>query len=334
MGGNEVNGSRIGIVIHTDLRDLLFSPEDKARMKGLGKVVWTDSPTPLSVESACELLAECEIGVGSWRTPFPTEELLKACRRLRLWEHVAGSVKHMFGPHLDGRDLMIASCATALADCVAEMTLGELIIGLKRVLDDSAANRCGRPFPKAGMKTLSSSVVGVIGASHVGRRVIALLRPFGCEILLYDPFVSEAEADEMGVRLVKELVELCSASNAVTLHTPALPTTEKVIGAREFQAMRDDALFINTARGMCVDEEALITELKKGRLFAFLDVTHPEPPTEDSPLRKLPNVVYTSHIAGLADFKMGKQAVDDVAAFLQGGAPLYVVTADMLDRIA
>ena len=68
--------------------------------------------------------------------------------------------------------------------------------------------------------------------------------------------------------------------------------------------------------------------------MAFLDVTEPEPAPDDSPLRRLPNVVLTSHMAGLADWKMGRQAVDDVERFLRGERPLMAVTPDMLDRLA
>ena len=326
--------TRIGVVIHTSLRDRLFSQEDQARLNALGDVTWTDSVDPISVEEACALLADCEVGVGSWRTPYPTAELLAACPRLRLWEHVAGTVKHMFGPHLHGRNLTIASCKTANADSVAEMTIGEIILGLRRVFPNAAANREGPVGKPANLKLLWGSTVGVIGASEVGKRVIRLLQPFGCSILLYDPFVSEEQATGMGTSLVHDLVELCAHSDAVTLHTPDLPSTQGIVGAREFKAMRDDAIFINTARGRCIDEAALVAELERGRLFAFLDVSWPEPALADSPLRRLPNVVYTSHIAGPETPNLGHQAVNDIAAFLAGGRPAYVVSEAQLPMTA
>jgi len=108
----------------------------------------------------------------------------------------------------------------------------------------------------------------------------------------------------MGAELVADLMELCRRSDAVTLHTPPLPSTEKLLRAEHFQVMADDAVFINTSRGICLDEQALIAELAKGRLFAFLDVSAPEP------------------------------AVDDITAFLAAGQPLRAVTADKLDRMA
>lgn len=329
-----VDRVKIGVVIHTKLRDRIFTQEDMARLSRLGDVIWTNSPDPISIEEACELLADCEVGVGSWKTPYPNAELMAACPKLRLWEHVAGTVKHMFGPHLEGRDLVIASCKTANADSVAEMTLAEIILGVRRVFENAAANRAGPAGWPPNLKTLWESTVGVVGASEVGKRVIALLQPFGCPILLYDPYVSKDQAAAMGARLVADLAELCAESDVVSLHTPDLPETRHIIGARELQAMRDDAIFINTARGRCVDEAALVAELERGRLFAFLDVTFPEPPAADSPLRRLPNVVYTSHIAGPQSANLGHQAVNDIAAFLQGGSPTAVVTEDMLGTTA
>lgn len=316
--------AKIGVVIPVPLRRKLFDESDIERLKTLGDAEITDSTGHLSMADACRLLADCEVGVGSWGTVSPCEELLSACPRLRLWEHVAGSVKHMFGPHLQGRDLTIASCAPASAGNVAEFTLGEIIVGVRRIVGPGGAKR----------KCLSDATIGVIGASAVGRRVIRLLEPFGPSVLLYDPFVDAAEADRMGARLVTDLLELCAACDVVTLHAPALPSTAKMLGAVHFRAMRDDAIFINTARGACVDEPALIAELEKGRLFAFLDVTDPEPAPDDSPLRRLHNVILTPHVAGPADRKIGRQAVDDIAAFLAGGSPRRAVTADMLDRLA
>jgi phosphoglycerate dehydrogenase-like enzyme len=107
-----------------------------------------------------------------------------------------------------------------------------------------------------------------------------------------------------------------------------------MLGAEHFQAMRDDAVFVNTSRGRCIDEQALIAELGKGRLFAFLDVSDPEPTPDDSPLRRLPNVVYSTHIAGDKNTRLGDQAVADIEAFMRGEPPCRAVTEDMLARIA
>jgi phosphoglycerate dehydrogenase-like enzyme len=324
--------ARIGVIIPATLRDQLFAAADCRRLETLGQVSWNESKQHLTAAEATNFLTTCDIAIGSWGTAHPaTPGLLAACPRLRLWEHAAGSVKHMFGPHLQDRDLVVASCKGAIADCVAEHVIGALIVGLRRVIENASANRLGPARAPDGLRVLSGSTIGVIGASEVGKRVIRLLRLFGCEVLCYDPF---ADAAALGVEKIANLAELCSRCHALTLHTPLLPSTDKLVGARELAAMRDGTLFINTSRGECVDQDALTRELESGRLRAWLDVTTPEPLPVGSVLRTLPNVVLTSHIAGPATVNIGRQAVDDVAAFLAGGAPQCVISADMLERSA
>jgi phosphoglycerate dehydrogenase-like enzyme len=325
---------KIGVPIHQPLASALFSVADRARLASLGEVAWAAADQPLTSEQAVALLHDADAAIGSWKAPPPDELLLATCPKLRLWVHAAGSVKALFGPHLRGRGLVIASCAPAIAEQVAEFTVGLIIVGLKRLVPNAAANRAG-PVPKPpNALTPGSATVAVIGASHVGRGVMRLLAPLGARVLLFDPYVSPDQARELGATKVDELVELCASSDLVTLHAPLLPGTRHMLSGPHFRAMRDDTVFINTARGGCVDEAALLTELSKGRLSAFLDVTNPEPAAADSPLRRLPNVVLTSHIAGMAEHRIGKQAVDDVEAFLSGRQPKLVVTEEMLERVA
>lgn len=325
---------RIGVVIHRPLRDQMFAPVDRQRLESLGDVVWAEDERPVTVSAAIDLLRDCDVGVGSWNSPYPSAALLEGCPRLALWEHVAGSVKHMFGSHLDGRNLVIASCKPALADTVAEYTLGQIILALRDFFANAMANRQGIVPKPTRMKMLAGSTIGIVGASLIGRRVIRLLKPFACHILVYDPYLSDAESEPLGVEKTT-MESLCARSDVVSLHTPDTEEARNIMGAREFASMRDDAVFINTARGTCVDEAALIAELSRGRLFAILDVTMPEPPAVDSPFRTLPNVVYTSHIAGWPPaYNLGHQAVDDIVAFLSGGSPEYVTTAEMLASTA
>ncbi len=326
--------ARIGVVIHTPLRNQLFSAEDQTRLERAGSVAWADAERPLTVDAARALLAGCSIGIGSWGSPYPSAELLDGLPELRCWIHAAGTVKHMFGPHLEGRELTIASCKTAIADCVAEMVLAEIILGLRGVFPNAAANRNRAAPNPQGLRVLFGATVGVVGASEVGRRVVRLLQPFRCRTLVYDPTLTPAAAVELNATIEPDLLALCAASDVVTLHTPDIPACRGLLGAAEFAAMRPDTIFINSSRGACIDQAALTAELERGRLFAFLDVTEPEPAPVDSPLRRLGNVVLTSHIAGPATFNLGRQAVEDAEAFLSGEQPACVVTAGQLETSA
>lgn len=325
---------KIGVVIHTALREQIFTHEDWSRLQNLGEVVATESRTPITAEAACEILKGCEVGMGSWGTPYPNPTIMANCPQLRLWEHAAGTVKHMFGAHMEGSPLKIASCKGAIADSVAEMVLGQILLGLRGVFENARENRKGIASKPKQMRTLAGASIGIIGASEVGRRVIRLLRAFPCRILLYDPYCTSEQAQALGTEPYESLEALCRESDVVSLHVPDLDETADMMNSTLFQAMKDDTIFINSARGRSVDEAALIAELEKGRLFAFLDVSAPEPAVADSPFRTLPNVVYTSHIAGPPTVFIGKQAVDDIEAYVHGRSPLCIVLPETLGIIA
>jgi len=325
----------IGMLIPEANRPSLFSDGDMARLQALGRLKLNERNRHMDGAEAGGFLRDCGIALGSWGTPHPgTPGLLEKCPHLRLWEHVAGSVKGMFGPHLQGRTLTIASCAPAIGDSVAEFVLAQLIDGLRGISSNAEANRREpRPYPKH-RKCLFESVVGVLGASQVGRKVISLLKGMGAGVVVYDPYLEPGEAQRLGVIKETDLTALFRGADAVTMHTPALPATRKIVGAEQLQALRDGAVLVNASRGECLDEQALVEELRRGRITAFLDVSSPEPAAMDSELRSLPNCRYTSHIAGGPSLRLGRQAVDDVEKFLRGEPPLMPVTEAMLERTA
>lgn len=325
---------KVGVLVPAKASEELFSAESREKLGRFADVVWNETDRQLSEEEASAFLQSCDVAVGSWGTAKPTKAILDSCPQLKLWEHAAGTVKPFFTDDLRGRELTIASCAPAIAKTVAELVLGEIIVGLRRIIPNSQQNRSERGAKPARKLYAAKSTVGVIGASWVGRQVIGLLRPFQVKVLLYDPYITREAASALGAEKVGALMELCAASDAVTLHTPRTKETYRMLKAAEFQAMKDDCVFINTSRGDCIDEAALIAELQKGRLFAFLDVSDPEPALPDNPIRTLPNVVYTSHLAGGASYHIGDQAVSDIEAFANGQRPLMVVTWDMLERMA
>ncbi len=165
--------------------------------------------------------------------------------------------------------------------------------------------------------------------------MIELLKPFGPKVLLYDPFVNEEGAKALGVEKV-ELDDLLRRSDVVSIHAPANKSTYQLLNAKGLALMKDDALIINTGRGTLIEEPALIEELRKGRFFAFLDVTDPEPPSLDSPLRSLDNVVITPHIAGCIENcnQMGELAVEEFRRFFAGEPAVYQITPEMFERIS
>lgn len=133
-----------------------------------------------------------------------------------------------------------------------------------------------------------------------------------------------------------DLDELLATSQVVALHAPVLPETRHLIGARELALMPDSAVLVNTARSWLVDQDALLAELRSGRLDAALDVFDLEPLPTDHPFRTLPNVLLTPHqAAGTVECRrrQGGIVLDEIARFAAGQPLRHAVTPAMLSRM-
>jgi len=299
-------------------------------------VIHHEGAEPAQKNDLLALLPGADACITSWDVAPLDAEVIAAAPRLRALVHMGGSVKKTVSDALWDKGINVFSARPALAKDVAETTLGLMIVGIKNIVPLANHVRAGgwRESPYWPSRELHRNQIGIIGASEVGRHVIALLRPFGAHILLYDPFVAEAQAEKLGVRKVS-LEELVREADIVSLHAPLLPATHKMLNADLLGKLKDNCILINTARGGLVDEAALIVELKKGRLFAFLDVTDPEPPAASSPLRSLENVVVMPHLAGcISDCSdMSILAAEELRRFFKGEPLIHQITPDMIDRL-
>jgi len=286
------------------------------------------------------LLPDADAVITSWGVATLDADVMNAAPNLKAMAHMGSSVKRFVSDAFWERGMHLTSAGITLARDVAETTLGLMIVGQKRIWPLGQHVREGgwRDSPawdKWFSRELFRKEVGIIGASNVGRYVIELLKPFDAKVLLYDPFVSEEEAAKLGVEKL-ELDELLRRSDVVSLHAPANEHTYQMLNAEGLVSMKDEALIVNTGRGTLIDEPALIKELQKGRFFAFLDVTDPEPPAADSPLRTLDNVVVTPHIAGCIENcnRMGELAVEELRRFFAKEEAVYKITPELFERIS
>ena len=318
----------------------MFSDAALADLAGVAEVVHHPGDEPAGKHDLLVTLAEADACITSWGVAPLDSEIVAAAPRLGHLAHMGGSVKRVVSAAVWERGVRVTSASVALARDVAETTLGLMIVGRKRIWPLGNHVRAGgwRDSPvwdRWDARELGRSTVGLIGVGNVGRHVIDLLAPFETTVLVADPYLGDDEAQRLGVELV-ELAELMDRSDVVSIHAPANDETRHLIGAELLGRLGDGAVLINTARGGIVDEVALIDELATGRIFAFLDVTDPEPPAPDSPLRCLENVVVTPHIAGCIEncHRMGELAVEEVRRYLAGEPAINEVRPGMLDRIA
>lgn len=140
--------------------------------------------------------------------------------------------------------------------------------------------------------------VGLIGLGNIGRATAQRLQGWDCDLLAADPYVKPEDAAAMGVKLV-DLDDLLQNSDVVSVMVTLTSSTYHMIGERELRLMKPDAYLINTARGPCVDEAALIRALDEGWIKgAAIDAWEQEPTRADNPLRTHPRVIATGHNVG------------------------------------
>jgi len=278
-------------------------------------------------------LAEAEVLVTGWGCPPLTEQVLERMPRLRAVVHCAGSVKGHVTEACWDRGIKVSSAAAVNALPVAEYTLASILFAGKRVQEiahryrrDRRRRDWAQVFAEWGNYRL---VVGIVGASRIGRRVIELLRPFDIDVLVHDPHL---DAPLPGTRLL-DLDTVILTADVVSIHAPDLPSTRNMVDGRRLALLKDGATLINTARGSLVDTEALTAELASGRINAVIDTTEPEILPADSPLFELPNVLLTPHIAGSFGNeiqRMVESALDEVERFAHGQPFLEPVRPDTL----
>ncbi|MBM3214585.1 hydroxyacid dehydrogenase [Candidatus Poribacteria bacterium] len=305
----------------------VFRPEDYTRLQTHFDVHANSSERNYTSEQLANEIAGYDALLTGWGAPRITQDAMARADRLRLIAHSAGSVRGMLNDVADSimaRDIAVFSANRAIAYNVSEATVGYMIMASRRWFDHMSTIRSGgwskSEVPSNG-QYLRGSTVGIVSASTVARELIELLRPFGVEIILYDPLLSEYDAGVLGVELVQVLEDLFARADFLTVHAPSIPETDRMVGARELAHLRDGAVFVNTSRGSVVDHEALYHVARSGRIQVVLDVTTPEPLPPDHPLRSLTNVFITPHVSGAGYygyFKIGELTTAAIENYFAG----------------
>ena len=302
----------------------------------LGAVTsWTRSALHQDSPALRSEIADADVLMTTWHSPFLTREMLGQQPRVKLIAHCGGEVKSRVAPDIF-EFATITNAADPMARGVAEMALALTLTLVRRIPEYASEMRNGviRTNEQVSEgETLSGRRVGIVGFGRIGRTFAKLLTPFDVEILVSDPYAQQIEVTAYDATLV-QLDELLSACSVVVLCAALTPETRGMFDKRRLSLLRDGSYLINVARGGLIDLEALLQELRKGRITVALDVTDPlEPLPADHELRKLPNVTLTPHIAaGGIEMRqeIGAMAVAEVVRFATGLPPLNRVTNEML----
>jgi D-3-phosphoglycerate dehydrogenase len=209
--------------------------------------------------------------------------------------------------------VMVVNAPTSNIISAAELTVGHILSLARRIPAAHASLAAGQWKRSAYTGTeLYEKTVGIIGLGRIGALIAARLQGFDMKVVAYDPYVTSARAQQLGVQLLS-LDELLVQSDFVTIHMPKTPETTGMIGIDQFRLMKRSAYVVNVARGGLIDEEALFKALTTGEIAgAGLDVFTSEPPAEGGSARlllDLPNVVVTPHLGASTEEAQEKAGV-------------------------
>jgi phosphoglycerate dehydrogenase-like enzyme len=183
---------------------------------------------------------------------------------------------------------------------------------------------------------LAGKVLGLVGFGRIARRVAAMAESIGMRIVVFDPYV-DAAAVPRHIGRAETLDDLLRGADVVSVHVPLSDASRGMFDAERFGAMKRGAVFVNTARGGLVDQDALLAALDSGQVVgAGLDVTHPEPLPVGHPLLGRDDVVVTPHVASAtADGKVRilRAAFDEAIAAIGGRRPQHLVNPEVWDRV-
>jgi phosphoglycerate dehydrogenase-like enzyme len=303
---------------------------------------WADFRWPVlnpeAWRDAGAALQEADVIFSTWGMPTLNADFLAGAPALKAVFYAAGTVKPFVTDASWDRGIVVSSAWVANGVPVAEYSVAAIVLSLKRFWHFSRLTRSENilsgdiPVPGA-----FRTKVGLVSLGAIGRATARLLRPYDVTLLAYDPFLSGEQVDGLNIRLVS-LEEIFRECDVVSLHSPWISETEGMITGKLIASMKNGATLINTSRGAVVNEGEMIAVLSsRPDLSAVLDVTYPEPPPMDSPLRSLPNVILTPHIAGSIQgecARMSSWMAAELRRYVFREPLHYAVTREMADRMA
>lgn len=307
----------------------------------------TEANTDIKLYSYDDIIAtpnnfkDVEYIFSTWGMPTLSEdEIRNIFPSLKCVFYSAGTVQSFARPFLNcGVKIFSAWAANAVP--VAEYTVAQIILSNKSFFVSS------RMVKSEGYKEAVSKFnefpgnygnkIGLIGAGMIGKLVINLLKNFKFDILVYDPFLPDEKAKELGITKTS-LEQIFSECTVISNHLANNEQTKGMLNYSLFSKMIKNATFINTGRGAQVVEDDLIRALKEHPDFtAILDVTYPEPPIEGSELYTLENCILTPHIAGSSGYecyRLAEYMLEEFRLYTKNLPTNYEVTIKMLETMA
>ena len=258
------------------------------------------------------------------------KQLLEHAKNLKLIAVMRSGVENVDIEAAKEKGIIVCNAPGRLQETVSDMSCA-MILDLNRAITymnvESKLRDGESVMPYFHPELFKDITLGIFGFGIIGQVVCKKLAGFGMKYLAYDPFVTQEQADKLGlgVKMV-DAETLFKESDTISVHARYLQgVNDKVISKELIDSMKPTAFFVNTARAGLEDEEALIDALREHRICgAALDVTYEEPVPADHPLRALDNCILTPHVAGMAGDgqKISAEIItNQISMYLDGGMP-------------
>jgi phosphoglycerate dehydrogenase-like enzyme len=260
--------------------------------------------TPMTAEELVQDMqgADAILSLNGIGAAEITTEVLQAVQTVKVaafTHYFAPGCHEIAIPQWQKAGVKVIDASDVVSRAVAEWVVGAAILGCLKLDRYNQALKSGDTWPqwRGQASMLYRSTFGVAGLGRVGKVVARYLKPFCANLIGYDKYFSQEEADVLGIKRVS-LHELLCTSDIISLNLPVTEETKGMIGAYELSLIREGTVLINSARATILDKNAFYEELAKNRFVAFLDVYDKEPLTADDPIRAFSNTFITPHIGG------------------------------------
>ncbi len=305
---------KIVVVDHIYLEE-----EHTKKLRSLGNLKIFKEP-PRTPEDLKRRIKDADIVIVGWSKL--TRGVINSAKKLRMISIWATSCHYADVQAAKEKRIVVTHVPAYATEAVAEHAFALLLAAARKLPSaDRHVRKGGFDWRMFGGIELRGKTLGIIGTGSIGCRVAEISKAFEMQVLGYDKYPNMKRAKELGMKYV-DFYTLLEKSDFVTLHVTLTSETERLIGKREFEAMKNGAVIVNTSQGKVIDEKALNEALKSGRIsYAGLDVFEGEPPPKDNPLFELNNTVLTPHV-GFHTIEAVKRCtdicIDNVVKFLEG----------------
>lgn len=251
-----------------------------------------------------------------------TKDVLDAASNLRIVGRAGVGVDNIDLNAATERGIIVCNAPASNIISVAEQTIA-LMLSAARKIPQANASMKAHEWHRSDFEgvELYGKTLGIFGLGRVGCLVAERARAFGMNVIAHDPFCSRARAVDLGINIYDEVEDVLSRADVVTVHLPKTPDTVGMFGPKEFAAMKDGVIVVDTSRGGIMEAKAMADFIAAGKIFACgVDVWVEEPCT-DSPLHEFENAVLTPHIGAStseAQLRVGKMIAEYVMNGLEG----------------